>query len=135
MRTIPCAGALVYDDARRLLLVLRAREPAKGTWSLPGGRCEQGEDSAAAAVREVREETGLDVVPVRLVGAVVRDAGSASPGGSYLIEDWECEVRSGVLTAGDDAADACWADAVTLARLPLAPGLHETLTAWSAMPD
>lgn len=134
MQTIPCAGALIYDDARRLLLVLRAREPAKDTWSLPGGRCEAGESSAATVVREVWEETGLDVVAVRLVGAVERDAGPASPGRRYRIEDWECAVRGGHLAAGDDAADVCWADAATLGRLPLSPGLLDTLAAWHALP-
>jgi 8-oxo-dGTP diphosphatase len=128
---IDCAGALVYDQDRRLLLVLRGREPAKGTWSLPGGRCEAGEDGARAAVREVREETGLDVVPLRLVGTVER---AAAPGHRYRIEDWECAVRGGVLAAGDDADDVCWADAQLFATLPLSPGLSQALSRWRALP-
>lgn len=131
MGVIPCAGALVYDDARRLLLVLRGREPARGTWSLPGGRCGSGEDPAAAAVREVREETGLDVVAVRLVGIVDRHA----PGGDvYRIEDWECAAVGGRLAAGDDADDARWVNGAELVRLPLAPLLLEALTDWDALP-
>src|SRR2546430_16924216 len=59
---VPCAGAVVKDQAGRLLLVRRGREPGRGRWSLPGGRVEPGETAAEAAVREVREETGLDVV-------------------------------------------------------------------------
>ncbi len=131
MRVIPCAAALVYDDRHRLLLVLRGREPARGTWSLPGGRCEDGEDGAAAAVREAREETGLKVAAVRLVGTVDREA---PDGGSYRIEDWECALTGGELAAGDDADDVRWVDAATLDRLTLAPGLRRALTEWDALP-
>jgi ADP-ribose pyrophosphatase YjhB (NUDIX family) len=122
---------VVHDDRGRLLLVLRGREPARGTWSLPGGRCEDGEDGAAAAVREVREETGLEVTAVRLVGTVERDA----PGGRvYRIEDWECTLTGGVLAPADDAEDVRWVDADEFDRLPLAPLLREALTQWDALP-
>jgi ADP-ribose pyrophosphatase YjhB (NUDIX family) len=70
---VPCVGGVITDDDGRLLLVQRARPPAAGTWSLPGGRVERGEDDAAAVIREVREETGLDVAAGELVGTVERD--------------------------------------------------------------
>jgi 8-oxo-dGTP diphosphatase len=54
----PCAGALVTRD-RHLLLVRRAHEPWRGSWDVPGGFCGPREHPADAAVREVREETGL----------------------------------------------------------------------------
>ncbi len=126
-------GALVYDPAGRLLLVRRAHEPARGTWSLPGGRSEPGETSTEAVVREVLEETGLDVVPLTLVGSVER---AAPGGGRYVIEDFHCRLVGGALRAGDDADDAAWfdADALAAARGELSAGLYRTLLAWSALP-
>jgi len=60
----PCAGALVTREGR-LMLVRRAHEPWKGSWDVPGGFCGAREHPADAAMREVREETGL---PVRVTG-------------------------------------------------------------------
>jgi ADP-ribose pyrophosphatase YjhB (NUDIX family) len=129
---IPCAGGIVFDDRRRLLLIRRGRSPALGTWSLPGGRCLPGEPTAEACVRELGEETGLSVRVVALAGSVVRDAPG---GGSYLIDDYLCEVIGGRLQAGDDALDARWATRADLDLLELAPGLRNALEAWGRLPD
>ncbi|MBA2553039.1 MAG: NUDIX domain-containing protein, partial [Geodermatophilaceae bacterium] len=56
---IPCVGAIVYDEAGRLLLIRRGQPPHAGSWSLPGGRIEAGETPRQAVVREAAEETGL----------------------------------------------------------------------------
>jgi ADP-ribose pyrophosphatase YjhB (NUDIX family) len=122
---------VVRDPAGRLLLVRRGREPGRGLWSLPGGRVEHGETAAAAVVREVREETGLDVVAGVPVGTVER-AGPA--GQTYVIEDIACTVHGGTLTAGDDADDVRWVTADDLAVLPLSEGLLDALTAWAVLP-
>ena len=128
---VPCAGAVVHDAAGRLLLVRRGREPGRGLWSLPGGRCEPGEDAAAAAVRETREETGLAVEAGAVVGRVLRPG----PGGvTYAIDDVACTLVGGFLRAGDDAADARWVGAAELAVLPVTDGLVEALTGWGVLP-
>lgn len=128
---VACAGAIVLDGAGRLLLIRRGREPGRGLWSLPGGRCEPGEDAAAAAVRETYEETGLEVTAGRLVGRVERPG----PGGiTYLIDDLACTVTGGTLRAGDDADDARWVGAAELAALPVTEGLLDALTRWGVLP-
>ena len=130
---IPAVGAVVQDDAGRILLILRGTEPAKGCWSLPGGRVEAGETHEEAVVREVAEETGLPVRVVREVGTVHRDAPG---GGTYVIRDFlvvpigELEPR-----AGDDADDARWVRSQELAALRTSPGLVDALAAWGLLPQ
>jgi len=128
---VPCVGGLVYDDAGRLLLVLRANPPAQGTWSIPGGRVEPGEDDESAVVREVAEETGLVVSVNALVGSVERDA---PDGNVYTIKDFSCTVTGGTLRAGDDASLARWFSAADLATAQTSPGLLDALAGWGALP-
>jgi 8-oxo-dGTP diphosphatase len=127
---VPCVGAIVRDQAGRLLLIQRGHEPETGRWSLPGGRLEPGESDPQAVVRETREETGLQVTCGPLVGSVERPG----LGGAVLdIRDYSATVTGGTLTAGDDAADARWVSPTDLAGLPLTSGLAETLTAWGVL--
>jgi 8-oxo-dGTP diphosphatase len=124
---VPCVGGLAYDDEGRLLVVRRANEPGRGLWSVPGGRVEPGEDDAAALVREMREETGLEVAPGPLIGTVQR--------GPYAIADYRCTVVGGALRPGDDALDARFVDRAALRSLPLVPELLVTLEDWGALPE
>jgi 8-oxo-dGTP diphosphatase len=127
---VPCVGAIVRDSVGRILLVRRANEPDLGLWSIPGGRVEAGENDAAAVVREVREETGLDVTVDRLVGEVER----AGPAGvTYVIRDYVCTVTAGVAYAGDDASEVAWVDADALAATSTVPGLLEALSGWGVL--
>jgi len=117
---ILCAGAVVRDEHGRLLLVRRGSEPSKGLWSLPGGRVEPGETPAMAAVREVREETGLAVEVGRLLATVTI--------GGYLVHDFAASVVGGDLRAGDDADDVRWCGDDDLRGLSLTPRLLEELS-------
>jgi mutator protein MutT len=123
-------GAVIMDDKGRLLLIKRGHEPGAGLWSLPGGRIEPGETDAEALVREMREETGLEVQVGRLIGAVRRPA----QGGDVIdIKDYAASVIGGTLTSGDDADDARWVDVTELNSLAITDGLVETLTNWGVL--
>ena len=87
----------------KIVLVRRGTEPYKGSWALPGGFVAYGEEPTVAAVREVREETGLEVAIESLVTAtLVRD----DPRALLLVLAYLGRVTSGRLRAGDDAAEA-----------------------------
>ncbi len=131
---VPCVGAVIKDDAGRMLLIRRGHEPGKGLWSVPGGRIEPGETDQQAVVREVREETGLDVQCGHLLGAVER------PGlaGSVVdIRDYRAFVTGGEVAAGDDAADARWVTPAEMADLDasgmLTGDLLTALRSWGAV--
>jgi 8-oxo-dGTP diphosphatase len=128
--TIRCVGGIVFDEHGRLLLIRRRNDPGSGLWSLPGGRVEPGESDETAVIRELREETGLDVIPGTVIGTVTR--------GPYEIHDYACAVTGGILTAGDDASEARWSDAADLSALEaggeLVDLLYVTLREWGALP-
>jgi ADP-ribose pyrophosphatase YjhB (NUDIX family) len=102
-------GLYVVKDGK-VLLVRRGNEPGKGKWSLPGGRIRFGERSEEAALREMREETGLEVRLRRVVDVV--DVFWRSERGEllehFVIVDFEAEVIGGELRPADDALDARW---------------------------
>jgi len=60
-------GTIITDEQNRVVLVKRAIEPGYGKWVFPGGYVDRGEEVRSAAVREAREETGLEVRLDRLV--------------------------------------------------------------------
>jgi 8-oxo-dGTP diphosphatase len=60
-------GTIIHDDRSRVVLVRRAIEPGYGKWVFPGGYVDRGEEVQVAAIREAREEVGLDVRIDRLV--------------------------------------------------------------------
>jgi ADP-ribose pyrophosphatase YjhB (NUDIX family) len=96
----------VLAIAGRVLLVRRAKEPLKGRWTLPGGTVELGETLEEAVVRELKEETGLQVVPrevLAVLDRIHRENGRVVY--HYVIVDYLCDRVSGELRAGSDAAE------------------------------
>ena len=127
---VRCAGAIVFDESGRLLLVRRRNEPSRGAWCEPSGRCEPGETPEQACVREAREESGLEVRVIRRLGAVRVPHDEVD----YVIEDYLCEVVGGSLEAGDDADEVRWVTRAELADLPLVPDLIDVLQSWDCLP-
>lgn len=129
---IPCVGGVVFDDDGRLLLIQRANAPGRGLWSIPGGRVEPGETDEAALVREMREETGLEVAVGREVGVLIRELDS---GDRYVIRDFLATIVGDArLVPGDDADDAAFVHPDDLERYALSPGLVEILAGWGVLP-
>jgi 8-oxo-dGTP diphosphatase len=105
-------GAVVIDGAR-VLLVRRGQEPLKGEWSLPGGALELGETLQQGVVREVLEETGLEVVPGSIVEVFDRITLEESTGRvryHYVLVDFVCRVAGGILLGASDAEEARWVE-------------------------
>jgi ADP-ribose pyrophosphatase YjhB (NUDIX family) len=116
-------------DHGDLLLVKRDREPSKGLWTLPGGRLEPGETLREAIVREVREETGVDIDVDGLIGVaewISRDDDGALAH-HYVILDFTARPRGRDIRHGDDAADVRWVPAGELSDMQLTSGLLEFL--------
>lgn len=131
MRPEVCVGAVLVEGDR-LLLVRRGRGPAAGEWAIPGGRVEAGETLAEAVVREVREETALDVVCDELVGWVER----IGDGYHFVILDFHVTLLDDTqdAVAGDDAAEVDWVPLVDVAEHPLVEGLAEFLHEHGVIP-
>lgn len=102
-------GSVIIVDGSRFLAVRRAREPQKGLWDIPGGFCDAWEPPADAAVREAREELGLDVRLDRFIGMYI---------GEYHYQDerlpvldcfWRASVVGGDLTLDEtEASEYAW---------------------------
>jgi mutator protein MutT len=101
-------GVIVHQG--EVLLVRRANPPLAGEWSIPGGGLELGEKLRDGVAREVLEETGLEVQ----VGALLDVVDSIFADGEgriqyhYVLVDYLCHPRAGVLAASSDASEARW---------------------------
>ena len=97
------AVAVVVEEQGKFLFVQRVMEPRRGFWTLPAGFVDAGEDPVRAAVREVKEETNLDVECLELLGILPVKEHAA---GADLLIVYRGQVSGGEIQAGDDAARA-----------------------------
>jgi 8-oxo-dGTP diphosphatase len=120
-------GAIIVEDDR-VVLVKRGHPPLAGDWSIPGGVLEIGEMLREAAVREVREETGLLVEPGEVLGIydrVIREGHRVRY--HYVLIDFACRRISGELQAGSDAEQARWFTRDEIRQLSLAADTAEVI--------
>jgi 8-oxo-dGTP diphosphatase len=105
MRPFACDMILIEEG--KILLIKRAAEPWKGQWAIPGGRIEDDESAEQCLKREMREETGLEVESIKLIG--IYSDPKRDPRGiiaaAYLVKR-----TGGQLEAGDDAGETRWFD-------------------------
>ncbi len=102
-------GAIIFRD-EKILLVKRSKPPAKGMWAIPGGKINSGESMKDALRREIKEETNLEIEvgEVVYVFDVLEYDKNNRLRFHYVIIDFECIYKNGIIMAGDDAAEVCW---------------------------
>ena len=108
----PCSAtaAFIVNDRHELLVVRRAKEPAKGTLDLPGGFCDMGETVEEGMRREIKEETGLEVTDIRYLFSSPNVYMYSGMGVHTLDMDFLVPVHGTLpaVKADDDAAEARW---------------------------
>ena len=108
----PCSAtaAFIVNDQHELLVVRRAKEPAKGTLDLPGGFCDMAETVEEGMRREIKEETGLDIHEMEYLFSSPNVYLYSGMGVHTLDMDFLVRVHGTVPTiqAADDAAEALW---------------------------
>ncbi len=117
-------SAAIFRDGR-VLIVRRARPPAHGLYTLPGGGVELGETLEEAVIREVREETALAIAPVALAGyrqAIARDAAGRIER-HFVILPFAARWIAGKISLNEELAEAHWLRPAELAGLATTEGL------------
>lgn len=126
-RPIPGVGvALIHEG--RLLLIRRGRGAQAGLWAVPGGKVELGETLREAAVREVREETAIEVD----LGPVVWVGESIGPGDPpewhfTLVDFVGSPIGDATAVAGDDASETRWVTLSEARTMQLTPTMEPLL--------
>jgi 8-oxo-dGTP diphosphatase len=118
------SALLVQDEANRILLGQRNKDPHRGSWVIPGGKIHAFESIAEAAARELREETGLKVE----VGKQFRAYEIVNPPNEHriVIYSW-ARVVEGVPKASDDLSEVRFFLAAELVNMPLTPLVRRVL--------
>ena len=102
-------GAVIVCNGK-ILLEKRKSEPGRGKWTVPGGLVELGESAEQTVMREVREETNLEVEDPKLIDIV--NSITLDENGKikyhFVIVDYFVKLKGGTLKAADDAAELRW---------------------------
>src|SRR4029079_2573424 len=125
-RPFLAVSAAILRDGK-VLVVRRARAPAEGVFSLPGGVVEAGETLTEAVKREIDEETALTIEPVALAGyreVVTRDAENKVER-HFVILPFAARWIAGEPRLNEELSEWRWVDPAEVAAMPTTPGLAE----------
>jgi ADP-ribose pyrophosphatase YjhB (NUDIX family) len=122
-RPILGVGAVIIREDR-VVLIKRGQQPKEGEWSLPGGGVKIGETTREAILREIHEETGLEVTLKELIDVIDYIEPSSQDGTNgikfhYALVDYLAYYKSGELKAASDAADARYFSFADIEKMPL----------------
>ena len=117
------ATAVLVTVGRKLVMVKRGVEPFVGSWAFPSGYVDRCESVEEAAVREVKEETGLKVRIIDFVGLY------SNTGDPVVLAVYSAKVADGILQAGGDALEVALFDFCALPPLPF-PHDKQIITDW-----
>ncbi|MEZ5945877.1 MAG: NUDIX hydrolase [Hyphomonas sp.] len=134
-KPVPAVGTVCFRG-EDVLLIRRGTKPLAGNWSIPGGKIEFGERAEAAALRELKEETGVTAHLVGLidvVDAIFTSRTSGEPTRHYVLFDFAAVWDAGEPVAGDDAAHAEWIGPERLESLELWDETRRIIAAARAM--
>lgn len=128
---VPAASVVVVDDAGRILL---QRRTDNGMWALPGGKHELGESLAQCGIRETREETGIDVEIIGIVGTYT------NPGHVFAYDDGEVRQEfsicllgrpvGGQLRVSDESFEVAWFTPTQVDELPMVASIRKRVNDW-----
>jgi len=128
---VPAASVVVVDQDGRILL---QRRTDNGMWALPGGVQEFGESLAGCGIRETREETGIDVEIVGIVGTYT------NPGHVFAYDDGEVRQEfsicllgrpvGGQLRVSDESTEVAWFTPAEVDELPMVPSIRKRVNDW-----
>jgi 8-oxo-dGTP diphosphatase len=123
-------SAAIFRNGR-VLIVRRALPPAHGLYTLPGGGVELGETLAEAVIREVREETGLEIEPLVLAGyrqLIARDTAGRIER-HFVILPFAARWIAGEVSLNEELAEASWLEPSEVAGLKTTDGLADIVAA------
>jgi 8-oxo-dGTP diphosphatase len=123
-------SAAIFRDGK-VLIVRRGRAPAKGLYTLPGGGVELGETLEQAVIREIREETALEIEPVELVGfhqTIARDS-SGRVERHFVILPFVARYIAGEIALNEELSEAHWLKPEALSEMKTTEGLAQIVTA------
>jgi ADP-ribose pyrophosphatase YjhB (NUDIX family) len=125
---VPAASAIVVDDSGGILLI---RRTDNDLWSIPGGAMEIGESIGETVVREVREETGLDVEPVSVVGIYSNPRHVVEYSDGEVRQQFSicfaCRITGGELTPSDESSEVVFRGPSEIDALDMTESMHRRI--------
>jgi ADP-ribose pyrophosphatase YjhB (NUDIX family) len=127
-RPIMAVGAIVVKNGR-VLLARRGKEPSYGLWSVPGGAVRVGEGLKAAAAREIREESGVEIELTDVIEVIERlhRDGDGRIQYHYVIVDYLARWVAGDIQPSDEVLEARWVAPEEFPKYPMTAGTADVI--------